>query len=178
MPLFPELCQSSEKRLINYRRFRLYIVIALFFAATAHSATISSNVYTTKGELLGHVVFADSKYGLLITPQLSGLPVGLHGFHLHQHADCGKDGMNAGGHFDPANSNSHQGPFGNGHLGDLPVLATNSKGEANIPVIAPRLHTTDISGLAIMIHADGDNYTDTPPLGGGGARIGCGKIPS
>ena len=29
-----------------------------------------------------------------------------------------------------------------------------------------------------MILADGDNYSDTPTLGGGGARIGCGKIPS
>lgn len=178
MRLLSELCQSSERLLITCRRFRLYSVIGLFFAATAHSATISSSVYTTKGELLGHVMFADSKYGLLITPQLSGLPVGLHGFHLHQHADCGKDGMSAGGHFDPTGSNSHRGPFGEGHLGDLPVLATNSKGEANIPVLAPRLQTADISGLAIMIHADGDNYSDTPPLGGGGARIGCGKIPS
>jgi superoxide dismutase, Cu-Zn family len=27
-----------------------------------------------------------------------------------------------------------------------------------------------------MIHANGDNYTDTPPLGGGGAREACGII--
>lgn len=150
----------------------------MIFALMAHCASISSNVYANNGDLLGRVEFDDSKYGLMIKPQLAGLPVGLHGFHLHQHADCGKNGMNAGGHFDPAATNSHQGPFGNGHLGDLPILAVNSKGEANIPVLAPRLKTSDLAGLALMIHADGDNYTDTPPLGGGGARIGCGKIPS
>jgi len=29
-----------------------------------------------------------------------------------------------------------------------------------------------------MIHGGGDNYNDTPPLVGGGTRIGSGKIPS
>ncbi|MDI1351504.1 MAG: superoxide dismutase family protein, partial [bacterium] len=99
-------------------------------------------------------------------------------FHIHQHPDCGDGGMSAGGHFDPSSTNSHQGPYGEGHLGDLPVLATNSNGEALIPTLTPRLTTQDIQGHAIMIHAGGDNYSDTPPLGGGGARIGCGKIPS
>jgi len=27
-----------------------------------------------------------------------------------------------------------------------------------------------------MIHAGGDNYTDEPALGGGGARVACGVI--
>lgn len=152
--------------------------LGLVFAAASHSAVISTSVYAANGDALGQVEFEDSKYGLLIKPLLSKLPVGQHGFHLHQHADCGNGGMSAGGHFDPANTNSHKGPYGEGHLGDLPVLSVNDKGEANIPVIAPRLKTSDISGLALMIHAGGDNYSDTPALGGGGARIGCGKIPS
>ncbi len=30
-----------------------------------------------------------------------------------------------------------------------------------------------------MIHAGGDNYSDTPEkLGGGGARVACGVIPA
>jgi len=37
----------------------------------------------------------------------------------------------------------------------------------------------DIEGRALMIHAAGDNYSDTPAaLGGGGARIVCGVVPS
>jgi Cu-Zn family superoxide dismutase len=153
-------------------------VFGLVFAATSHSATISTSVYAVNGDSLGKVVFEDSKYGLMIKPQLSKLPVGQHGFHLHQHADCGNGGMNAGEHFDPASTNSHKGPYAEGHLGDLPVLSVNDKGEATTPLLAPRLKTSDISGLALMIHAGGDNYSDTPALGGGGARIGCGKIPS
>ena len=153
-------------------------ILSLFIISTSHAATISSELYATNGASLGQVSFEDSKYGLLIKPKLTGLPVGLHGFHIHQHPDCGDNGMSAGGHFDPGSTNSHQGPYGAGHLGDLPVLATNSNGEANIPLLAPRLTTKDIQGHAIMIHGGGDNYSDTPPLGGGGTRIGCGKIPS
>ena len=152
--------------------------LSVFIVSTTYAAEITSELYATNGASLGQVSFEDSKYGLLIKPQLSGLPVGLHGFHIHQHPDCGDNGMSAGGHFDPGTTNRHQGPYGDGHLGDLPVLATNSNGEANIPTLAPRLTTQDIQGHAIMIHAGGDNYSETPPLGGGGARIGCGKIPS
>lgn len=153
-------------------------VLSFFIVSISYAATITSELYATNGASLGQVSFEDSKYGLLIKPQLSGLPVGLHGFHIHQHPDCGVGGMSAGGHFDPGTTNSHQGPYGEGHLGDLPVLATNNNGEANISLLAPRLTTQDIQGHAIMIHAGGDNYSDTPPLGGGGTRIGCGKIPS
>ncbi|PJD95061.1 MAG: superoxide dismutase [Legionella sp.] len=153
-------------------------ILSLFIISMTEASTLASELYTINGESLGHVSFEDSKYGLLIKPQLSGLPVGLHGFHIHQYPDCGEGGMKAGGHFDPSATNSHQGPYGVGHLGDLPVLATNSNGEANTTLLAPRLTTQDIQGHAIMIHAGGDNYSNTPPLGGGGARIGCGKIPS
>ena len=44
-------------------------------------------------------------------------------------------------------------------------------------LIAPRLKLADVQGLAIMVHAGGDNYSDDPkPLGGGGDRIACGVI--
>ena len=153
-------------------------ILSLFILSTTNAATITSKLYASNGVSLGNVSFEDSKYGLLIKPELSGLPVGLHGFHIHQNPDCGDNGMNAGGHFDPSTTNSHQGPYAGGHLGDLPVLATNSNGEATLSTLAPRLTTKYIQGHAIMIHAGGDNYSDTPPLGGGGTRIGCGKIPS
>lgn len=167
---------------INLNRVKqcaLTSALAVFVISTSQAASITSSIYSTKdGSALGQVTFEDSKYGLLIKPQLHGLPVGLHGFHLHQHPNCAEHGMGAGGHFDPTNTNSHKGPYAEGHLGDLPVLMVNEKGEANTTVLAPRLKTTDIQGISLMIHADGDNYSDTPPLGGGGARIACGKIPS
>lgn len=150
---------------------------AFLLASQSFAGTVTTTVTAADGTTsLGQVTFEDSQYGLLIKPQLHGLPVGIHGFHLHQHPDCSNAGMGAGGHFDPKNTNSHQGPYGAGHLGDLPALAIDSEGNATMTLLAPRLNTKDINSLALMIHAGGDNYSDTPPLGGGGARIGCGVI--
>jgi Cu-Zn family superoxide dismutase len=84
----------------------------------------------------------------------------------------------AGGHFDPTDTGVHKGPYEDGHLGDLPALHVNADGIADVPVFAPRLERLDqIKGQALMIHAQGDNYSDQPePLGGGGSRVACGVI--
>jgi len=150
--------------------------IGFFLSLPLQAAQISSEVYSTNNTYLGNVTFEDSKYGLLINPHLKGVPAGIHGFHIHEHPDCSNHGMSAGGHFDPNNTHSHQGPYGEGHLGDLPVLVIDTQGNAVAPLLAPRLQTKDLQTHTIMIHAGGDNYSDNPPLGGGGDRIGCGKI--
>ncbi|QEA38077.1 superoxide dismutase [Pistricoccus aurantiacus] len=136
------------------------------------------------GDSVGTVTVEDTEYGLLLTPDLSGLEPGLHGFHVHENASCEpaeKDGEQvaaaaAGGHFDPQNTETHQGPYGDGHLGDLPVLMVDDDGMATTPTLAPRLKVSDLGGHALMIHEGGDNYSDNPELGGGGARVACGTI--
>ncbi|MGL5742820.1 MAG: superoxide dismutase family protein [Legionella sp.] len=152
--------------------------LAVLLSSIAVADTVTCDVFATDGTSIGKVVFEDNPYGLLITPNLIKIPTGLHGFHIHEHPDCGDHAMNAGGHLDPAHTNKHQGPYGQGHLGDLPVLAVDSTGTANTTILAPRLKTKDIKGHSVMIHQGGDNYSDNPPLGGGGTRIACGKIPS
>lgn len=139
-----------------------------------------------QGESAGSVIITQTPFGLLFTPDLQHLPPGLHGFHLHEHASCApgeKDGVMtaafaAGGHFDPEKTGQHEGPFGAGHLGDLPGLYVDEKGFAQVPVLAPRLkQLKDIHNTALMIHVGGDNYSDHPhPLGGGGDRLICGEI--
>ena len=82
----------------------------------------------------GTVNFKDSQYGLLITPQLTNIPAGLHGFHIHVNASCAEQGNAAGGHLDPENTGKHLGPYNiAGHLGDLPVLYV--KADGTIPTI-------------------------------------------
>ncbi len=137
------------------------------------------------GVSVGKVSISESKYGLVFTPLLNSMPPGIHGFHLHQNASCEpkeKDGKMiaagaAGGHYDPAGSNAHGTPWGEGHLGDLPALFVDANGSATQPVLAPRLKLSDLNGRALMIHAGGDNHADHPmTLGGGGARVSCGVI--
>ena len=123
---------------------------------------------------------------MLFTPALNGLPPGVHGFHIHENPSCDtaeKEGkpvaaLAAGGHFDPTGTKIHAGPYADGHLGDLPALYVTDDGKATTQVLAPRLKKlSEIKGHAIMVHAGGDNHSDSPaPLGGGGARIACGVI--
>jgi Cu-Zn family superoxide dismutase len=83
----------------------------------------------------------------------------------------------AGGHFDPLMTGKHEGPYGNGHSGDLPFLYVDKDGKALLPVLAPRLKVSDLKGRSLMIHAGGDNYSDVPEkLGGGGSRLACGAV--
>ena len=137
------------------------------------------------GAVLGTVTITATPYGTLFTPSLSGLTPGIHGFHVHENPSCApmdKDGkpvasLSAGGHYDPIKAGKHLGPYGDGHLGDLPPLYVDSQGKSTLPVLAPRLKITDVKGRSLMVHAGGDNFSDQPePLGGGGARIGCGIV--
>lgn len=158
------------------KKVYLLLLSSLCLCKSLYADTITTQVYSSENKLMGNIVFKDSQYGLLITPNLKGLPQGVHGFHIHEHADCGDHAMKAGDHLDPNQAGKHLGPYSEGHLGDLPTLVVNDHGVANTPVLAPRLKVSDIKNHAIMIHAGGDNYSDKPTLGGGGARIACGKI--
>jgi Cu-Zn family superoxide dismutase len=141
---------------------------------------------TAVGASAGRITVTESAYGLVFTPELTGLPAGLHGFHVHENPSClpgEKDGkkvpaLGAGGHLDPQKTGKHGYPWGDGHLGDLPPLYVGADGVANQPVLGPRLKFGDLKGRSLMIHAGGDNHADHPaPLGGGGARIVCGVVP-
>lgn len=134
------------------------------------------------GAEIGTLTVTDTPTGLVVKPNLKGLPPGEHGFHVHENSSCApaeKDGkmvagLGAGGHYDPAHTGKHLGPAGKGHLGDLSVLIVDKDGTATQPVTAPNVKVANLSGRSFIIHAGGDNYSDQPAaLGGGGARIAC-----
>ena len=168
------------------------LILAAILALTA--ANVSAEKLTVQihlvsaegvGKQIGTIVAEDTKHGLLLTPNLSGAPAGIHGFHIHEHPNCAPAENNgkmtpahsAGAHFDPSKAGKHLGPYAEGHLGDLPALTVSADGKSTLPVLAPRLKTSDIKGHALMVHAGGDNYSDKPePLGGGAGRIACGVV--
>ena len=138
---------------------------------------------------VGTVGITQTSYGVVFTPDLAGInpeASGMHGFHVHSNPSCapstddqGKKvaGGAAGGHYDPGNTNSHGHPWtDNNHLGDLPALYIDKEGESTMPVLAPRLKLADLPGRSLMVHLGGDTYSNTPALGGGGARMICGVI--
>jgi Cu-Zn family superoxide dismutase len=107
------------------------LCIAVF--AFSADMTVTMHLVTADGvgKAIGTVKLSDTKYGLLLNPELSDLPPGIHGFHVHEHPSCDpaeKDGKmtaanSAGSHLDPEKTGKHMGPYANGHLGDLPALS-------------------------------------------------------
>ena len=170
--------------------FTVFCLICWLIAApiaNAEPVQIMMRSISTEGvgDPIGTVVAKDSDQGLVIFPDLGQLTAGEHGFHLHSNPSCeaapnpegvSVAGLSAGGHWDPDNSGTHLGPFGSGHRGDLSKLIVDGDGTTKTSVVAPRLMAKDLKGHALVIHAGGDTYSDTPALGGGGARIACGVI--
>lgn len=165
------------------------ITAALGATSALGDYTVEMNAIDIRGvgAPLGTVTIsaAPQGQGVVLKPQLKGLPPGPHGFHVHEFANCGakeKDGKMepgamAGGHWDPDKAGKHGSPKGGGHRGDLPVLQVKADGTAGGTLAAPRIRLEDLANKALMIHEGGDNYADKPkPLGGGGKRIACGVI--
>lgn len=135
---------------------------------------------------IGHVVIREEGGGLVFEPQLDDLSPGVHGFHVHEHGDCGPVAPNgergpakaAGGHLDPDGEGEHSPPWADsGHLGDLPALYVEEDRTARHPVHVSELQLSDVEGHALMVHKGGDNYATEPePLGGGGERAACGVV--
>jgi superoxide dismutase, Cu-Zn family len=177
----PMLCVRSWRQVV--------LITCLLAAASGRAAetNVTLNIADAKGigASIGSVRIAETRYGLVFYPTLTGLPPGIHGFHVHESPSCApdeRDGVSvaalaAGGHLDPQGTKRHGEPWGDGHLGDLPPLYVPADGSANSPVLAPRLKLADVLHRSLMVHAGGDNHSDHPaPLGGGGARLACGVI--
>lgn len=171
-----------------YSRSLVAAALLLSISPLVHAEQIHAAMHEVSasgvGKEAGQIKAKDTSKGLEIHVQLTGLTPGEHGFHLHKNASCdaaAKDGAataawGAGPHFDPANTGKHEGPTGNGHQGDLPVLTADASGKVSMKVLAPRLKEADLKGHSFMVHAGPDNYSDQPALGGGGARVMCGVI--
>lgn len=166
----------------------LSVLICLPVAAHASSLVVNMKDLAS-GKTAGYISAEQTEYGVIFTPELSGLPKnlhGLHGFHVHENPSCEPSRKNgktvlggaAGSHYDPMKTGRHGAPWSNdSHLGDLPPIYIDRHGNASQPLLSPRIKLADLSGRALMIHAGGDNHSDHPKaLGGGGARILCGVI--
>lgn len=162
-------------------------LMAMASAASADQVVVKMNAISASGvgDPVGTITLSDSAEGMKLAFTLRNMPPGDHGAHIHENPSCGpgeKDGqmvagLAAGDHYDPAHTGHHMGPNGAGHMGDLEVVSIDPSGMDTEITTAKRLHVSDIRGRSLVIHAGGDNYSDNPANGGGGARIACGIIP-
>ncbi|HEY9253272.1 MAG TPA: superoxide dismutase family protein [Stenotrophomonas sp.] len=153
-------------------------------APSAPVATASAEIKPTQGnEVKGNVTFKVVDGALRVSGQLSGLkPNTEHGFHIHEKGDCSApDGSSAGGHFNPTQSQHGNVSADPHHGGDMPNLKSDAQGNATVDgpvsnnVNIGKGDAFDISGHAVIVHADPDDYK-TQPTGNAGGRLACGVI--
>jgi len=174
---------------------RKTIIIAALLALVAGAATVyarndgaehaHADIEGVGGSTLeGIARFVEDANGKVhVIVRLENAPPGLHGTHVHAIGDCGNNGLSAGPHYDPDGSASHgnpSDPVGSHHAGDLYNTQVNvaENGHGTTMTLAFTLSTGIRSVIArsIIIHANQDNYTNTPVNGGSAGRIGCGVI--
>jgi Cu-Zn family superoxide dismutase len=108
-----------------------------------------------------------------------GVPLGLHGIHVHAVGRCQGPGFeSAGPHWNP-NGRRHgfNNPAGP-HRGDLQNVTVTATGvlTESVTLAGTRLaEMADADGSALVLHAARDDFT-TDPSGNSGARIACAVI--
>ncbi|NUO82963.1 superoxide dismutase family protein [candidate division KSB1 bacterium] len=127
----------------------------------------------------GVVTFTKVDGGVRVSANLMNVPVGDHGFHIHEFGDCSSaDGVAAGGHFNPTKMD-HAGPTAEKrHVGDLGNVTANAEGKVQLDYVDQHLAfagPNSILGRGLILHAQPDDLK-TQPTGAAGARIACGVI--
>ena len=160
----------------------LALATALAFAASTALAadTVTVPLKNGAGASLGSATLTAAPKGVLLKVEAKGLTPGWHGLHFHEKADCSKaDFTSAGAHTHGAEKGVHGllNPAAN-ETGDLPNVYAGADGSANAEVLTALTTLAalkDADGSALVIHAGPDDHM-AQPIGGAGARVGCGEI--
>jgi superoxide dismutase, Cu-Zn family len=136
------------------------------------------------GQAIGTVTLSETPHGVLVEVDLTGLPEGEHGFHIHETGRCdAADGFeSAGDHFAPRDHDHGFLAEGGFHAGDMPNQFVAAAGVLRAHVFNPNVtlgsgegSLFDDDGSALVVHADADDYR-TDPAGEAGDRIACAVI--
>jgi superoxide dismutase, Cu-Zn family len=161
-------------------------VLALLTAAScAHSKASTpmamATIQPTSGSTVtGTVHFQDLGGGnVQVKVDLTGVPPGVHGFHVHDKGACGDNGMAAGGHFNPMGTNHGAPDATPHHSGDFGNVNADPSGEVHQQFVTQSVTvtagTTSVVGHAVILHANPDDLV-TQPTGNAGGRIACGVV--
>ena len=166
------------------RKTFISLAAFLFILGCAHSRgpMATATLDATSGSTAkGTVHLTDVGDGNVeVQADLTGVPPGVHGFHIHEKGDCSNNAQAAGGHFNPTGM-IHGAPDAvSHHAGDWGNVTADEKGEvhAKFTTHSVSLKSGDATyagGHAIVLHANPDDLT-SQPSGNAGARIACGVV--
>lgn len=151
--------------------------------AAAAAADAVAALVDADGAVIGEAIFEQTPTGVLMSVEVSGLPPGGHGIHLHSVGACAPDFKAAKGHINPRKAkHGLRHPEGPDN-GDLPNLFAAADGTARAEFFTTRVSVAggdvpallDADGSAVIIHDHPDDHM-TQPIGGAGGRIACGVI--
>jgi len=154
---------------------------AVVFGQAPKSA--HAEIINAQGQKIGTAKIEPAKKGVKIEVNVSQLPPGKHGIHIHAVGKCeGPAFTTAGGHLNPdTKKHGKDNPEGP-HAGDLLMIDAKADGTAKATLLDTMVTLGDgpnslfhEGGAAIVIHEKEDDYK-TDPTGNSGARIGCGVI--
>jgi len=114
-----------------------------------------------------------------VAVDLTGVPAGVHGFHIHEKGDCGDNGNAAGGHYNPSGT-AHGAPTADPHhAGDFGNVTADADGRVKTSFttrsVTVEAGSMTAVGHAIILHANPDDLV-TQPTGNAGGRIACGVV--
>ena len=159
-------------------------IVTLAAAPVTSAADMAgADIVNADGKVIGKATLEQMPTGVLISVDVTGLPPGGHGIHLHATGSCTPDFKAAGGHINPDKAKhglrNPEGP----DAGDLPNLFAAADGSARAEFFTTRVSVSggdraallDGDGSAVIIHENPDDHM-TQPIGGSGGRIACGVI--
>jgi superoxide dismutase, Cu-Zn family len=155
---------------------------ALSLPALAQDAPAATAAMADQsGTALGTLTLTEMDGGIHITGELTGVPNGEHGIHIHAVGTCDAAAKfeSAGPHFERGdNKHGTMNPDGP-HAGDLENVVADDDGKAVVDLhnekVATLAELMDTDGTAIVIHEKADDYT-TDPSGNSGDRFACGVV--
>jgi superoxide dismutase, Cu-Zn family len=165
-------------------RFILILSVNLILLGAdvyAESVSVPLKGTAADSKISGEVVLEETSDGLKVTAEVSNVPPGKHGFHIHENGSCENGGQAAGNHYNPESVDhglvSKDG-FEKAHAGDLGNLEVGEDEIGTLEITIPGLSITDgkynVAGKAIVLHEKQDDFGQ--PTGNAGGRIACGVI--
>ena len=156
------------------------VVIAACSHMKSGPMAMAMLVPTTNQTAKGMVHFQDMNDGSTeVTVDLTSVPAGVHGFHVHDKGDCSNDAQAAGGHFNPTGAPHGAPDAASHHAGDFGNVTADEKGEVHTKFMTKSVTVAagpnSVIGHAVVLHANPDDLT-SQPAGNAGARIACGVV--
>ena len=146
---------------------------------------MSKAICYLKGENINVIVtFFQTRSGVIIKADVSDLPSGKHGFHIHKSGDMTNGCESACDHWNPFNK-AHGGSSGNErHAGDLGNIEKGIKYRyflKDVSISGATNPKKNLLGRSVIIHADEDDLglTEHPlskTTGNSGKRSACSII--